>query len=54
MGEPDAKVPDRWPEELNTKINLEHPINMSDSFHHYGAYITVSAIIFTYPTPAHQ
>ncbi|XP_063826849.1 5'-3' exonuclease PLD3-like isoform X1 [Ostrinia nubilalis] len=39
LGAPDAVVPDEWPEELATDINMEHPINMSDSF---GAFITSS------------
>ncbi|KAL0880322.1 hypothetical protein ABMA27_002773 [Loxostege sticticalis] len=39
LGAPGAVVPDEWPEELATDINMEHPINMSDLF---GAYITSS------------
>lgn len=49
LGAPDAVVPDSWPEDLATEINMEHPINMSDA---YGAFITVcsylSLFIFIY------
>ncbi|KAG6454295.1 hypothetical protein O3G_MSEX008620 [Manduca sexta] len=42
MGAPDAAVPDTWPAELHTDINLRHPINISDANHSYGAFITSS------------
>ncbi|XP_035450354.2 5'-3' exonuclease PLD3 isoform X1 [Spodoptera frugiperda] len=42
LGTPDAVVPDSWPSELNTDINMDHPINISDAQHSYGAYITSS------------
>ncbi|PZC75645.1 hypothetical protein B5X24_HaOG205888 [Helicoverpa armigera] len=42
LGTPDAVVPDSWPSELNTDINMEHPVNISDAQHNYGAYITSS------------
>lgn len=42
MGEADAAVPAEWPKELGTGINLEHPANISDARHSYGAFITVS------------
>ncbi|CAB3226638.1 unnamed protein product [Arctia plantaginis] len=38
----DATVPDVWPEELNTDINYQHPINISDGQNNYGAFITSS------------
>ncbi|XP_004921723.1 5'-3' exonuclease PLD3 isoform X2 [Bombyx mori] len=42
LGEPNAVIPDTWPSELNTDINMKYPINISDSVHNYGAYITSS------------
>ncbi|CAH0719887.1 unnamed protein product, partial [Brenthis ino] len=35
-------IPDSWPDELSTDINMQHPINVSDGLHSYGAYITSS------------
>uniref|UniRef100_A0A1E1WLW6 PLD phosphodiesterase domain-containing protein n=1 Tax=Pectinophora gossypiella TaxID=13191 RepID=A0A1E1WLW6_PECGO len=42
LGTPDASVPDSWPAELSTDVNLEHPINISNGQHSYGAYISSS------------
>ncbi|XP_053604375.1 5'-3' exonuclease PLD3-like isoform X3 [Plodia interpunctella] len=42
LGAPDAVVPDTWPEDLSTDINMEHPVNMSDIQHNYGAFISSS------------
>lgn len=42
LGTPDAVVPDSWPADLNTEINMEHPVNISDALYSYGAYITSS------------
>ncbi|KAL4716073.1 hypothetical protein ACJJTC_013850 [Scirpophaga incertulas] len=42
LGAPDAVVPDSWPAELATDINVEHPINITDSQRSYGAFITSS------------
>ncbi|CAG9787668.1 unnamed protein product [Diatraea saccharalis] len=42
LGAPDAVVPDSWPAELATDINMAHPINITDSHRAYGAYITSS------------
>ncbi|XP_038214207.1 5'-3' exonuclease PLD3-like isoform X1 [Zerene cesonia] len=42
LGTSDAVVPDSWPKELNTEINMEHPINISDGLGRYGAFITSS------------
>ncbi|XP_047522173.1 5'-3' exonuclease PLD3-like isoform X2 [Pieris napi] len=42
LGSPDAVVPDTWPKELSTEINMEHPINISDDQSNYGVFITSS------------
>ncbi|KAI8421877.1 hypothetical protein MSG28_009809 [Choristoneura fumiferana] len=40
LGAPDAVVPDSWPANLSTAINMDHPINISDKYHSFGAYLT--------------
>ncbi|XP_052755253.1 5'-3' exonuclease PLD3-like isoform X3 [Galleria mellonella] len=42
LGAPDAVVPDSWPAELSTDINMEHPINITDGSHNYDVFITSS------------
>ncbi|XP_072932846.1 5'-3' exonuclease PLD3-like isoform X2 [Epargyreus clarus] len=42
LGATDAVIPDTWPSELSTHIDLEHPINVTDGSGSYGAYITSS------------
>ncbi|CAG9562619.1 unnamed protein product [Danaus chrysippus] len=42
LGTSDAVVPDSWPADLSTDIDMEHPINISDGTHSYGAFITSS------------
>ncbi|XP_047531183.1 5'-3' exonuclease PLD3-like isoform X1 [Vanessa atalanta] len=42
LGAADAVVPDSWPSELSTDINMQHPINISDGNSTFGAYITSS------------
>ncbi|XP_073955099.1 5'-3' exonuclease PLD3-like isoform X2 [Choristoneura fumiferana] len=42
LGAPDAVVPDSWPANLSTAINMDHPINISDKYHSFGAYLTSS------------
>ncbi|XP_045449871.1 5'-3' exonuclease PLD3-like [Melitaea cinxia] len=42
LGTADAVIPDSWPTELSTDINMQHPINISDGNTTYGAYITSS------------
>ncbi|CAK1555218.1 unnamed protein product [Leptosia nina] len=46
LGTSDAAVPDSWPKELSTEINMDHPINITDDQGHYGAYITVRSPIY--------
>ncbi|XP_050348626.1 5'-3' exonuclease PLD3-like isoform X2 [Nymphalis io] len=42
LGAADAVVPDSWPSELSTDINMQHQINISDGNSTFGAYITSS------------
>ncbi|XP_061714515.1 5'-3' exonuclease PLD3-like isoform X1 [Cydia pomonella] len=42
LGDKDAVVPDTWPANLSTNINIENPINITDKYHSVGAYITSS------------
>ncbi|CAG9134872.1 unnamed protein product [Plutella xylostella] len=42
LGAPDAAVPDSWPDELATDINMHHPANFSHGNETYGVYITSS------------
>ncbi|CAH2084564.1 unnamed protein product [Euphydryas editha] len=44
LGTADAVIPDSWPTELSTDINMQHPINITDGNTTYGAYITVSMV----------
>ncbi|KAJ2951155.1 hypothetical protein O0L34_g5547 [Tuta absoluta] len=50
LGTPDATVPDSWPAELSTDINIQHPINISDTQRSYAAYITALGLSWSVET----
>ena len=45
LGNPDAKVPDRWPSDFDTKFNMENPMEVYYNNTYSRSYLSVSLSI---------
>lgn len=41
LGVTNSKIPDVWPPELETQINVDNPVPVTNANHSYSTYISV-------------